>query len=187
MAAIGMQLAREDARRFARLEHHRAGAVAEKHAGAAVLEVEDARKDFGTNHERLAGHARADHRIGDRQRVDEARAHGLNVERSAAGDAELLLHQARGRRKHHVRRAGCDDDQVDARGIDIGGFERAPCRGHREVAAADIGLGEVACANAGALDDPLIGGFDAVDRELRSQSVVGQAFGRQEAAGAGDA
>ena len=47
-----MQVAGQDARRLGRLEHHRAGAVAEQHAGRAVLEVEDAREHFGADHQR---------------------------------------------------------------------------------------------------------------------------------------
>ena len=42
MAAIGMQLARQNSRRRARFEHDSAGTVAEQHASRAVLEVEDA-------------------------------------------------------------------------------------------------------------------------------------------------
>ena len=47
----------------------------------------------------LRGRAGADHRVGDGQRVDEAAAHRLHVERRAAGDAELVLQDARGRRE----------------------------------------------------------------------------------------
>ena len=180
-------LARENPRRVAGFEHDGAGAVAEQHTRAPVLEIEDAREHFGTDHQRLAGGTGADHRIGDRQRVDEARAHRLHVERRAAGDAELLLHQARGRREHHVGRAGRDDDQIDAGGVDIGRFERTSRGLYREVAAADIRLGEMARSDAGAFDDPLVRSLDAIEREPCGERVIRQTLRRQEAAGAGDA
>jgi hypothetical protein len=82
--AIGMQLGGKDARGVAGFQHHGAGAVAEQHAGGAVLEIEDAREHFGTDDQRLARGAGADHRIGHRQRVDETRADGLHVEGRAA-------------------------------------------------------------------------------------------------------
>ena len=59
VAAVGVQLGGEDAGRVARLEHDRAGAVAEQHAGGAVLEVEDAREHLGADDERLRGARRS--------------------------------------------------------------------------------------------------------------------------------
>ena len=47
--------------------------------------------------------------------------------------------------------------------------------------------GEVARADAGALDDPLVGRLDAVGRQFGGQVGVGHAARRQVAAGAGDA
>ena len=187
MAAVGMQLAREDAGRVARLEHDRAGAVAEQHARGAILEVEDAREHLGADDERLARGARADHRVGHREGIHEARAHGLHVERGAAVHAELLLHQAGRGREHHVGRRRGHHDEVDRRRVQPGGKQGAAGRLDREVAGADVRLGEVARADAGALDDPLVGRLDALGRELSGQLVVGESLGRQEAAGAGDA
>ena len=54
MAAVGVQHARMDAGLVVRRQHHRAGAVAEQHAGAAVVPVEDARKHLGADHQRVA-------------------------------------------------------------------------------------------------------------------------------------
>ncbi|MNT39685.1 hypothetical protein D3C72_1759530 [compost metagenome] len=56
-----------------------------------------------------------------------------------------------------------------------------------EIAAADIGRREVARVNAGALDDPLIGSFDAACRQILGKVVIGDAAGGQVAAGAGNA
>ena len=56
-----------------------------------------------------------------------------------------------------------------------------------EVAAGDVGRGEVAKADAGALDDPFVGGLDAVPRQARREVGVADPVGRKVAAGAGDA
>ena len=125
VAAVGVQVAGEDAGRVRGLEHDRARAVAEEHAGAAILPVEDAREDLGADHERAAMRARADEEVGGGERVDEARAHGLHVEGRAALHAELRLQQAGARRKHHVGRRGGDDDEVDVGGA-CGPPRRAP-------------------------------------------------------------
>src|SRR3546814_17970970 len=51
LAAVGMKMRRQDAGRVAGLEHHRAGAIAEQHAGASVTPVKQAREHFGTDHQ----------------------------------------------------------------------------------------------------------------------------------------
>ncbi len=104
MPAVGMQIGRQDAGRVAGGQHHRAGAVAKEHAGAAIVEVEDAREDLGTDDQRAPGRAGADHRVGNGQRIDEARAHRLHVEGRAAVHAQLVLHDAGRGREDHVRR-----------------------------------------------------------------------------------
>jgi hypothetical protein len=76
---------------FLRLEHDGAGAVAEEHAGGAVLPVEDAREGFGADDERALVGARDQELVGHRDRVDEARAHRLHIEGGALVDAEPLL------------------------------------------------------------------------------------------------
>ncbi len=55
--AVGMQVAGQNAWLVAGLEHHGTGAVAEQHAGGAVVEVEDARKDFRADDQRALGAA----------------------------------------------------------------------------------------------------------------------------------
>ena len=56
LAAVGVQHAGVDARLVAGDQHDRAGAVAEQHAGAAVVPVEDAREHFGADHQRVLCH-----------------------------------------------------------------------------------------------------------------------------------
>jgi len=56
-----------------------------------------------------------------------------------------------------------------------------------EIAAGDIRRGEMPGVNAGALDDPLVGGFYASRRQILGEIVIGHAAWRQIAAGAGNA
>ena len=101
-----------------------------------------------------------DKTVGGRQRVDEAAAHRLHVERRAALHAELRLQQAGGAGKDEVRRRGRDDDEVDVLGLQAGGVERAAAGLEREVARSLRLLGDVALRDAGALADPLVAGVE---------------------------
>ena len=188
MATIGMQVGGDDARRLAGRQHHGAGAVAEQHAGGAISEVEDAREHLGADHQRVAGGAGADHRVGHRQAVDEARTHRLHVERRAAvGDAQLALHDAGRAGEDHVRRGRGDDDQPDVLTLQAGSLDGvAGCLGG-QVARRLIGRGKVTGPDAGALDDPVIGRLDALGGQFVHQVLVAQTPGGQCAAGAGDA
>ncbi len=100
----------------ARAQEHRAGAVAEQHAGAAVLPVQDARIDLAADHQDAARLAGPDHAVGDRQAVDEPGAGRRQVEAEAPRDAQCRLHAQRGGGKRLVRRAGRQDDRVHVRG-----------------------------------------------------------------------
>ena len=185
--AVGVQVGSQDAGRVAGLQHHGARAVAEQHAGGAVVEIEDAAEHLGADHQRLVRRAVGDQRVGHRQRVDEAAAHRLHVEHRATGNAQLVLHDGRGGRKHHVRRGGGNDDQVDVAGLQAGRLQRGLRRRHRQLAGRHIGRGKVARLNAGALDDPFVRSLDAPRGQFGHQVVVGHPARRQVAAGAGDA
>jgi hypothetical protein len=120
----------------------------------------------------LGGGAGADHGVGHGQRVDEAAADRLHVEGRAAGDAQLVLQDAGRRREHHVRRRRRDDDQVDVGRLAAGSLERVPGGLRAEVAGRDVGSGEVARADAGAFDDPVIGGLDARPASSAARSAL---------------
>jgi hypothetical protein len=62
-----------------------------------------------------------------------------------------------------------------------------PGRFKTKVAARDIRRGEMPRVDAGALDDPLVGGFDASRRQILGEIVIGHAAWGQIAAGAGNA
>ena len=139
-----------------RLEHDRAGAVAEQHAGAAVVPVENAREGLGADHQRALGGARAQEIVGGRERKHEAGADRLQVEGDAVVDAEAVLHRDRGRRKGVVGRRGRQHDQVDRLGVDAGMSQRRT-RGLDCEVRGELALGgDVALADAGALHDPLV-------------------------------
>ena len=62
--------------------------------------------------------------------------------------------------KQHVRRHGADDDQVDVVGRQAGALDRLARRFVRQVAGRHAGIDDVPLANAGALQDPLVGRLD---------------------------
>ena len=55
-----------------RLQHDRAGAIAEQHAGATVVPVQNPRKCLGADYQRALEGARAQEIVGGRERKDEA-------------------------------------------------------------------------------------------------------------------
>ena len=177
-----MQVRADDARLVRRRQHDRAGAVAEQHAGAAVGPVDEARQAFDADHERALRLAEADVLVGDRERVDETAAGGLERERRAAVDVEALLQQRAGVREDQVGRGRADDDEVDVGRRHAGGLQRASCRVLGQRGTRFVRGRDVAPLDAGARADPLVGG---VDRLL--EILVREDLFRQVAAGAGDA
>ena len=130
-----------------------------------------------------AGRAPGAHELlGDPERVDEAGAHRLHVERGASLGSEAGLQPARGGRVDPVRRGGPDHDEVEIGRLDPGRLEGAPGRPFREIAGRLPRGGDAPFADAGAFPDPLVRGVDAL-REL----VVGENPLGETAAGAGDA
>ena len=141
-------------------QHHRAGAIAEQHARRAVGVVDDARHHVGADRERVIARAGGDHLHRRRQRIGEPGAGGAEVEAPGVVGADLRLQHARGARKDRVRRRGADDDEAELVGGDAGLAHRPFGGDLGEVRGADAGLGDVALADAGALQDPLVGGVD---------------------------
>src|SRR5207247_4080071 len=89
------------------------GAVAKEYAGAAVVPVEDARENLGADHQGFFVNTTSDKAVGGGERVDEAAAYGLHVERRASFNTELGLQQAGGARENIVRRGRRHDDQIE--------------------------------------------------------------------------
>ena len=157
------------------LEHDSARAVAEEHAGGAVLHVEHSGHHLGADHDRGAVGTSAQHGVGGVERIDEARTDRLHVEGRASPGAERSLHAAGDGRKHHVGRRGGHDDQVDFGGLDVRGLKRPAGGGHgqrrRRLA---LGLvGEMAALDAGARANPLVARLNAVAGEHGRKFPVG--------------
>ena len=126
LSAIGAHHRGQQAVRVgAVLQDRRARAVAEQHAGVAVLPIDDGGELLRADDQDGVVGAGHDELLGDFQAVDEARAGGLQVEGGGAVRADLSLHQAGGGGKGHVRRDGGHDDQVDLLGGDAGALHGA--------------------------------------------------------------
>ena len=162
-----------------RLEHDRAGAVAEQDAGGAIGPVEDARIGLRPDHQGTLEAAAAQETVRDREAVDEARAHRLQVEGGAMRDAEPGLDRDRAGRKRVVRGGGGEHDEIDRLRLDPGGGKRGLRRLEPHVGGDLAGRRDVALADAGALDDPLVAGVD-----LAGELLVGEDALRQVAAAA---
>ena len=112
--------------------------------------------------------------------VGERRARRRQVESPGLVGADLRLHQARGAREQHVRRHRADDDHVDVVGRQAGALDRFARRHRRQIARRHAGIDDVALADAGALQDPFVGGLDhllevGIGEQLR-RHVRGQAL-----------
>ena len=157
-----------------RLEHHCAGAIAEQHAGGAILPVEDARERFRADHHGALELPGLEEIVGNGQRVDEARAHGLHVERGALGDAEALLNPHGSRGERAVGRCRGADDEIDVDGIDAGAHQRLLGGGDAEIGRQFVVAGDVPLTDASALDDPLVAGVDDLRQVVVGHDALGQ-------------
>ena len=125
----------------------------------AVLGVDDAAQRLGADHEHVAEVAGDQQRRAGDEHVDEPGAAGGEVERAAA-QAQRLAHERTGVRDGLLGSRGGDDEEVDLVGRDAGVLDRRGPGFDRE---AGGGLGrfrDAAFADAGALDDPVVGGLD---------------------------
>ena len=123
-----------------RLQHHRAGAIAEQHAGAAVGPIENARERLGADDDGALELPALEEVVGDRQGVDEARADGLHIEGGALDDAEPVWMRTAVAGKVRSGVAGGADDEVDVERVDAGA--------HEGLAAAAMPRSEVSSPSA---------------------------------------
>ena len=160
------------ARAFAGAQDHRAGAVAEQHAGRAVGPVHQPRHGLGADHQNRLRLPGLDEIVGHRQRIDEARAHRLHIEGSAARHAQPRLHARGGGGKGFVRRRRGADDEVEFVNADAGIGERRLGRLQRQIGRHLAIARDVAAADAGALDNPFVGGVDALGQFVIGDDIV---------------
>src|ERR1044071_8155451 len=162
-APVGVYARREYAAlAFGRAEHGRARAVAEEHAGRAVAVVNVARENLRAYDERVTRLARANHRVGHRQAVEEAGARGDEVERRGAVRAQLGLNQTARRGEYLVGRDGRADDEADVRGVNLRALDCLPRGGDGEERGVLALLRAVALLDAGARRNPVVRGLDHV-------------------------
>ena len=157
-----------------RFQDDGAGAVAEQHAGAAILPVEDARERLGADHDGALELPGLEEVVGDGERVDEARAHRLHVEGRALGDAEPGLDAHGGGREGAIGRGGGADDEIDVDRVDAGAHQRLTRGGDAEIGGQLAVGSDVALRDAGPLLDPLIAGVDHAGQVVVGHDALGQ-------------
>ena len=138
----------------------RARAIAEQHAGRAVLVIDDARHDVGADDKCMVVGARCDHLARRRQRVRKGGTRGADIEAPCVVRADLFLNQTRRARKHHVGRDRPDDDQTDVVRRQAGTLDRECRRLFAQIGRRDTLVDDVPLADADALHDPLVVGVD---------------------------
>src|SRR3569623_1958193 len=174
VTAVGVDVGGEDAGLVARGQHHRAGAVAEQHAGAAVGPVEDARQGLRPAPQHVARAAGADDFVGVIERVHETGADRLNIVGRAALHAETLLQQTRGAGENLIRGGGSDDDEIELLRGDARGFDGATRGGFGEIASGLFRRGDVTFSDAGAFAYPCVSGGDHLFEFGVCQHFLGQ-------------
>ena len=113
-AAVAVHVeAHEAAGRIGGGHDHGARAVAEQDARVAVGVVEEPAQQLDADHEHVAVHAAAHVGRGGREREDEARAGGHEVEAGGPRCPELMGDEHGGGRHVVVGRAGADDHEVE--------------------------------------------------------------------------
>ena len=108
-----------------RLHDRRAGAVAEEHAGGAIVPVDDRAQLLGADHEHRLRRATLDQPFGDRKPVQKSAARGGDVEAAAARLAPSSAWRSTavaGRSRSGV--AVLQDDDVDLAGVHAGALHR---------------------------------------------------------------
>ena len=184
MLPVGGKVNRVDAIAVRHLaQQHGAGTVTEQAHRSTVRAIHQRRIDVRADDEAaLSGQPCRQHGLGDRQRVDEPAADGVDVERRHFGQSELVLHDRRGGGLGLIRRRGGHHDQSKALstlvklvGVDAG--ERDSCRFHREIGGSGARSDVMPGLDTGACRDP--SGLHA--RPLRD-CRIGNDGGRNEAA-----
>ena len=158
---------------FRRLQNHGTRTVAKNHASRAIRVINNRRHHVGADHHHLLVHA-GGHKLGTGlHSVQKRGAGGRKIESPDPGHAQFVLHEAGCSREKHIRRDRSHNDrlQLGCRESTLG--ESIPSCLCRQVAGGNSLLNQMAFANASALQNPLVGGFDHL-----FQVAVGQNTGR---------
>ena len=159
--AITRHVGRHDAARARAMSKNRGPrAVAKEDAGVAVRPIHNAAEFVGANDQDRFIRSRGDELVGDLEAVEKARAGRTDIHAGGIFCADEPLHMAGGGGEKIIRRDRADENEVDLFGLDPRVFHRG-LRGLRGHVACEFGVGgEAAFANAGALNDPLVRGFN---------------------------
>ena len=155
-----------------RRDHRSAGAVAEQHAGVAVLVVEDAAEDLRAADEHLRVGPAAHHVRADLGREHEAAARSSQVEAARVLGAEVVADAARRRRERLVTGHRRADHQVQVLGRHVGVLEGLPRRVDRQGAGHVRRGRDAPLLDAGPLDDPLVRRVDDLLEVLVGQALL---------------
>ena len=161
------------------LQQHRARAVAEQDAGRAIGPVAQGGGLFRRDDEHAARFARADGAVGGVERLEEAGARAVDVER-LAGIAQRARDKAARRGGDMVADDVGADHKIDALRVGVRLLQRALCGQRAEFINGFI-LQNAAAGDAGMGDDPFVAGI-----EYFAQIVVGDDLIRQGAAASDD-
>ncbi len=159
-------------------QHDGPRAVGEDDGGRAVRRVDDGGERVGADEQDPVGDTGGDQARRGRQPVEEAGAHGGDVEGGDTRQAEPGGHVGRGGRADPVGRGGGQDDGPRP-GV-AGGVQRPPSGLHREVGGGHAGGDPVPGPDAGTGADPLVGGV-----EVGGEVVVGDHVRRHPASDTG--
>ena len=159
VAAVGMQMGRQNARRFRSPQHHRPCAIAKQNDGAAIFRIQRARQDVRADNQRMFDRAVFHILIGHAERVSKAGTGRSQIERRTVFDAQHLLHQARRARERVSGRGGRHDDQPNVFFSHTCHFQRflSGLEAHRR--DGFIRSGDATFADTGTRDDPLVRGI----------------------------
>ena len=174
-------------------DHGCPAAIAEEHAGRAVLPVGDARQALGADHERTANlvatasarnarRACRHHGFRHAHRVDETRARRVHVESHGVHQAQATTDERRARGHEHIGRAGGIHHKVNGLGIDRSLAIAALDKAHRLTRGgfSQIGVrfldGDATGLDARARGDPFVARVDKLGKVVVRDGKRGKGF-----------
>src|SRR4029079_19154270 len=148
-------------------------AVAEEDARAPVLRIGHARERLAPDDEHVVEVAGGQQRRAHDELVDEPGAAGVEVE-GPAPHAEAVAHERAGVGDQLLGGRGGDDEEIDGVGGESGVLDRSGAGLDGQGRGRLTRTGDPPLADAGALDDPLVAGVDALLEVGVGEALVGK-------------